>query len=202
MTNNIKQLISKCRDCIRVLQSQPANPMVTSPPSSHFGSFFSGGKDYLICIDHWSGYPFYQLLRPLASDATLKILTSWFNLFGWPSSIRSDGGLQFCGEFPRFCEKHGIGHELSASYNPKSNDLAEAGVKSVKNILRKCVSSRADPVFMLYQWQNVPRSDGYSPTQLMFGHCQRTCLPTLPSQVTPNDFHQAASSKDSAHTRT
>ena len=37
MTNDIKQVISTCRDCIRVLQSQPANPMVTSPPSSNFG---------------------------------------------------------------------------------------------------------------------------------------------------------------------
>ena len=37
MTNDIKQLASTCHDYIRVLQSQPANPMVTSPPSSHFG---------------------------------------------------------------------------------------------------------------------------------------------------------------------
>ena len=170
MINDIKQLVSTCRDCIRVLQSQLANPMVTSPPSSHFGFpmqhigldlFSFGGKDYLICIDHWSGYPFYQLLCSLISNAILKILTSWFNLFGWPSSIRSDGGPQFCGEFRCFCEKHGIRHELSAPYNPKSNGLAEAGVKSVKNILRKCASSGADPDFMLYECPNVPRSDGY-----------------------------------------
>ena len=146
MTNDIKQLVSSCPDCISVLPSQPANPMVTPSPSTHFAYpmqhvgldlFYYANKDYLICVDHWSGYPFYQLLRSLSSDAVIKVLTSWFNPFGWPSSIRSDGGPQFCGEFSRFCSSHGITHEISAPYNPKSNGLAEAGVKLVKNILGK-----------------------------------------------------------------
>ena len=91
--------------------------------------------------------------------------------------------------------------ELSAPYNPKSNVFAEAGVKSVKNILQKCISSGADADFMLYEWHNVLRSDGYSPSQLMFGRSQRTCLPSLPLQNPPIDFHQAAVSKDTIHTR-
>ena len=52
---------------------------------------------------------------------------------------------------------------------PKSNGLAEAGVKSVKNILRKSMSSGADADVMLYEWRNVPHSDRYILTQLMFG---------------------------------
>ena len=169
MTNDIKQLVSTCQDCVRVLPSQPANPMVTLSPSTHFGFpmqhigldlFSYAGKDYLICVDHLSGYPFYHLLRSLTSESVLKILSSWFNLFSWPSSIRSDGGPQFRGDFSRFCDKHNIRHELSAPYNPKSNGLAKAGVKSVKNILRKSMSSGADADFMLYEWRNVPLSDG------------------------------------------
>ena len=42
-------------------------------------------------------------------------------------------------------------------------------------------------------------SDGYSPSQLIFGHSQCTCLPSLPSQLTPINFNQAALSKDLAH---
>ena len=66
MTNDIQQMVSACTECTRVLPSQPANPMSTAPPSSHFGFpmqhvgldlFSFGGKDYLICVDHWSGYP-------------------------------------------------------------------------------------------------------------------------------------------------
>ena len=99
---------------------------------SRLDFFNYANKDYLICVDQWSGYPFYHHLRSLSSEAVLKVLTSWFNLFGWPSSIRSDGGPQFRGEFSRFCSSHAIS---------KSNGLAEAGVKSVKNILRKSASS-------------------------------------------------------------
>ena len=150
--------------------------------------FSFGGKDYLICVDHWSGYPLYQLLQSTTSDSVTRCLLFWFNLLGWPSSIRSDGGPQFRGNFSTFCNKHDIRHELSAPYNPKSNGLAKAGVKSVINILKKCVSSGADADFMLYKWRNVPRADGYSPSQLMFGQSQRTCLylclhRTLPSTL-------------------
>ena len=36
MVNDVKQLVSLCRECLRLLQSQPSNPMTTAPPS-HFG---------------------------------------------------------------------------------------------------------------------------------------------------------------------
>ena len=54
---------------------------------------------------------------------------------------------------------------------------------------------------MLYEWRNGPHTDGYSPSQLMFGRNQRTCLPSLPSQIPPIDFIKASSAKASAHLR-
>ena len=131
--------------------------------------FSYGGKQYLICVAHWSGYPLYSLLRSLNTDNIIAILINWFNILGWPLSIRSDGGPQFRGPFSSFCNKNNISHELAAPYNPKSNGLAEAGVKSVKCILRKSLHFNADPHSMLYEWRNVPRPDGYSPAQLLFG---------------------------------
>ena len=133
--------------------------MVILSPSSHFGypmqhvglNLFSfANKDYLICVDHWSGYPMYHLLMSLTSTSIIKTLSTWFNLFGWPSSIRSDGGPQFCGEFSCFCVSHDIKHEVSAPYNPKSNGLAEAGVKSVKNIIGEVFVSSIYNVCLLY----------------------------------------------------
>ena len=61
------------------------------------------------------------------------------------------------------------------------------------------MSSGADVDFML--WRKVPRSDGYSPTQHMFGRAQRTSLPTLPSQNVPVNFNMAAISKDDAQAK-
>ena len=52
---------------------------------------------------------------------------------------------------------------------------------------------------MLYEWRNVPRLDGYSPAQLMFGYRQRSCLPLLPCRNRPISFHEAADSKDNSH---
>ena len=208
MINDIKQLISRCTTCIRVQPSQPFSPMSTPPPSTHLGYpmqhvrldlFSYGGKQHLICVDHWSGYPLYSLLRSLNTDTIIAILTNWFNILGWPSSIRSDGGPQFRGPFSSFCNKNNISHELAAPYNPKSNGLAEAGVKSLKSILRKSLHSNADPHFMLYEWRNVPRADGYSPAQFLFGRRQRTNLPILPLQNHPINFNEAASSKDAMH---
>ena len=127
MINDIKQLVSRCTTCVRVQPSQPFSPMSTPPPSTHLGYpmqhvgldlFSYGGKQYLICVDHWSGYPLYSLLRSLNTDTIIAILTNWFNILGWPSSIRSDGGPQFRGPFSSFCNKNNISHELAAPYNP------------------------------------------------------------------------------------
>ena len=129
MTNDIKQQVSACRDCVRVLQSQRSNPMVTAAPSSHFGFpmqhvgldlFPFGGKDYLICVDNWSGYPLYRLLRSLISDAILKVLTNWFNMFGWSSFIRSDGGPQFRGNFPKLCKNMTSGMNYPLCITPRA----------------------------------------------------------------------------------
>ena len=143
----------------------------------------------------------YQLLHSLSSSSIIKTLSIWFNLFGWPSSIRSDGGPQFRGEFSTFCVSHDIKHEVSAPYNPESNGLAEAGVKLVKNILRKCATSGSSADTALYEWSNVPRADGYSPAQLMFGRAQRTSLPSLPGQCAPCLLYTSPSPRDRQKSR-
>ena len=77
--------------------------------------------------------------------------------------------------------------------------MAEAGVQSIKNILRKSHHSGADLEIMPYEWRNVPRMNGFSPAQLMFRRHQRSSLPILKSQNTPIDILQADVSQDKAH---
>ena len=85
--------------------------------------FDFGGKKHLICVDRWSGFPLYKQLQSQSTKAITDILASWFNVLGWPATIQSDGGPQFCGPFKAWCEKNQIAHELSAPYNPKSLSL-------------------------------------------------------------------------------
>ena len=59
----------------------------------------------------------------------------------------------------------------------------------------KAAISGEDPFTVLQELRNVPRQDGYSPAQLLFGRSQRTSLPTIPRQNTIN-FEAAAKCKD------
>ena len=86
--------------------------------------FDFAGKKHILCVDKWSGFPLFKRLQTQSTKAVTDILESWFNVLGWPSSIRSDGGPQFCGPFRDWCQKNNIKHELSAPYNPNSNGLA------------------------------------------------------------------------------
>ena len=80
--------------------------MSTDPPSASYGPpmahvgvdlFEFSGKQYLICVDKWSGFPVYKQLNTVTTRAVIGILEEWFNILGWPSTIRSDGGPQFLG---------------------------------------------------------------------------------------------------------
>ena len=126
-------------------------------------------------------------------------MESWFNVLGWPSSIRSDGGPLFCGPFHDWCQKNNIKHELSAPYNPKSNGLAKSAVKNVKFLLAKCSETGQDPHRALYEWRNIPRTNGYSPAQLLFGRQQYTSVPSLPIHHKFYDVKKASELRDNVH---
>ena len=87
-------------------------------------------------------------------------------------------------------------HELSAPYNSKSNGLAESAVKNVNFLLTKCADTDEDPHRALYEWRNIPRTDGYSPAQLLFGKQQYMYLPTLPVHHQFCNINEASAAKD------
>jgi len=122
-------------------------------------------------------------------------LVNWFNVLGWPAIIRSDGGPQFNNVFSKWCQDNNIKHELSAPYNPRGNGLAEAAVKNIKFLLKKCAYSGEDPDRAIYEWRNVPRLDGFSPAQLFFGRRQFTKVPCHNSQFNYIDGEAAKEAK-------
>ena len=114
MTNDIRTFVESCKQCFRRLPSQQHNPTSTSPPSESYGApmahvgldlFAFGGKQHLLCVDKWSGFPLYKALRSTTSQAVINTLGDWFNVLGWPAVIRSDGGPQFAGPFRQWCAK-------------------------------------------------------------------------------------------------
>ena len=148
-------------------------------------------QDWLVMVDRYSGYPFAQRLKSLSSESIFNICLNWFHDWGFPRIIRSDNGPQFRQKFGELCAEHFIAHETSSPYNPASNGLAEAAVKNVKFLLKKCLSAKENFSHALLHWRNVPRSDGISPSQAFLGRRQRTSLPDFCSHF--SDYKPAFS---------
>ena len=126
-------------------------------------------------MDQWSGYPLFHKLSSTTTSSIIKVLSEWFNMLGWQRFIQSDGGPQFRGEFVDFCAKFQIKHKVSSPYNPRANGLAELAVKTVKNMLKKCLEKGKDTDRALYEWRIFPRNTAF--LLLLFGRRQRMLLP-------------------------
>ena len=104
MSNDIRTMIDNCYQCQERRPSQQHNPHTMALLSAAFGApmahvflnlFDFGGKKHLNFVDRWSGFPLYKRLNPTSTQSVINILEAWFNILGWPSNIRSDGGPQF-----------------------------------------------------------------------------------------------------------
>ena len=146
-------------------------------------------------VDRYSGYIFVARLRKTHTQAITDQMWSWFRDFGLPTTCRSDGGPQFRGEFAEFCQRYSITHEVSSPYNPQSNGHAEAAVKNAKYLLEKHNGYSRQFEEGLLEWRNTPRSDGFSPAQMLFGYRQRTQLPALASAYQSIDQSKAQSTR-------
>ena len=105
-------------------------------------------------------------------------------------------GVQFQSEFSDFCDKYQIKNEVSSPYNPRANGLAESAVKTVKNMLKKCLEKGEDVERALYEWRNLPREHGFSPSQQLFSRRQRKLLPQPDSVYEQVSFEKAALAKN------
>ena len=189
MNNDIKTFVNACKECqilkpsiqkITMLKSQSyeeERPMETVGTDL----FSYKGKDYIVLVDRYSGFILCSDPLPRTSSSKIiSILDTWFQLFGFPQTIRSDGGPQYRSEFTDYCKSKNIKHEVSSPYNPQSNGLAESAVKIAKHLLIKCSESKENFQAALSFWRNVPKESGFSPAALFFGRQQQTALPSLP----------------------
>ena len=131
-------------------------------------------------VDRYSGFPFVAKLNSLTTSSIIKILTDWFNTFGWPERIRTDNGPQYRSEFDEFCKNFNIIHENSSPYFAQSNGLSEAAVKQMKHLMKKVNENNAEFSTRLLEFRNTQNISGKSPAQMFFGRRLRSQLPHLP----------------------
>ena len=68
-------------------------------PFEQVGSdlFQFGGHQHLLVVDRFSGYPLVKKLKRTNTMTIINVMSEWFNMLGWPRTMRSDGGPQFRG---------------------------------------------------------------------------------------------------------
>ena len=156
MRSHIQQEIDKCEPCQSLKPSLPKEPLINTtasfPMEKALADLFQfRSQHYLVLVDRYSGFPMVSKLRNLSSATVIRNLTELFDNYGWPLSIRTDGGPQFRTEFKTFCVPHDINHELSSPYHLESNGHAESVVKNVKHLMEKVKPSEFPSAFATWK---------------------------------------------------
>ncbi|XP_046396811.1 uncharacterized protein K02A2.6-like [Ischnura elegans] len=186
-SHQILEMISKCPECLerRPSRVEPLRPTETpARPWQMVGMdiFHSRGREYLVIVDYFSKYPEVAYLENTRATNVIAKIKSIFARHGIPQVVRTDNGPPFGGrEFQEFANKYGMDVVTSSPYYPKSNGLAEAAVKTVKNILAK----ERDPWLGFLAYRASPMESGYSPAELLMGRKLRTTLPFHPTKLNP-----------------
>ena len=202
MSQDIEKFVNNCSACQRLRSAQAIDHFIhttATEPMQAFSSdlFDFGGKSFLLAVDRFSGYPLVaKLSKTATSDVTIH-LDGWFAMFGYPLSIRTDGGPQFRTEFDEWCSQRGINHELSSPYHPQSNGHAEAAVKNIKHLIEKCNGYNDSFAIALSQYRLCPRAlQPESPARLFFGrHPRSVFLPRLADATDEHPVEQEGRSK-------
>ena len=198
---DIRDAVDKCEICARAAprqQKQPLQQPSTPNTAWHTVSadiFTLERKDYLVTVDALSGFFEVDRLKTLTSSETILKLRMAFARYGSPRRLLTDNAGQFTSrEFKEFTTQWRIEHRTSSPHFPRSNGLAESGVKVAKNIIKKAKESKSDVYQALLDHRNTPRmATGLSPAQVLFQHATRTT--TLPHCAPPTATEQQARQK-------
>ena len=206
MRSQVQEIVQDCADCARFNRAQPRDPPVEPEtdvedldPMESLGLdiFQYQGKYYLIVACLATGFTFCE---PLGKHTTCKETTEklkrLFESYGYPTTIRYDGGPHFQKEFRQMLKDFAIPETPSSPYNHSSNGLAERHVGVVKLLLKKCTASKQDFRSCLSALNSTSGSDGYSPSDLFYRRRLRTALPDFHRDV---DFVEGQKSRSRKH---
>ena len=155
---SVHLLVHKCIICRLLLASQGREPIIPGTtakgPMTDLGTdlFQIGYIYYLVMVDRYSNFHFVYKLSKLHTSSITKVLSDWFNTFGWPDR----------------------------PYNPQNNGLSESAVKQMKFLLEKTNENFSVFSSSLLEFSNTHNVPGKSPAQMLFERCLRGKLPHLP----------------------
>ena len=187
MNQDIYDRVSRCDTCQEYRSSQQQQPLLMHErPDRAWGKvgcdlFYLNQTAYLLIADYYSHFLEVEQLSGESSRQVIVHLKSQFARHGIPSTLMSDGGPQFKSEeFRQFVTEWDIKHVMSSPYFPRSNGLAENGVKIMKRLLSKAAQRGEDHYLALLAYRASPLAGGKSPAEMIFGRTLRTRLPSVP----------------------
>lgn len=195
MNEAIKQKVARCATC-QIYQYQqkkePLMPTTESAAKIPWGMvgvdlFALNGRDYLLINDYCSNFPETSLLTSTTSTSVILQMKSIFARHGIPLVVRTDNGPQFSSvEFAEFARGYGFEHQTSSPYYPRSNGMAECGVKTVKSLLKKAIEAKQDPYLALLNYRTTPMQSGKSPSDILYnGREVNTRLSAVTKSIVP-----------------
>jgi transposase InsO family protein len=137
----------------------------------------SDGYHYILVIhDIFTYFTDGIPLRDKAAATVADALLTWFSRFGYPKSIQSDQGREFCNAvILHLSSTLEIGYDLSAPHHPQSNARVERNIGTVKSKIATLAASTNKPwhtvlPLVISAINRIPRrSTGATPFFLLFG---------------------------------
>ena len=143
----------------------------------HVDFFHLDSRTFLILIDAFSRWVEVTHMRKTDAVSVIYALSIIFTRFGEPRLIVSDNGPPFNSkEFEQFCKDQQIELLHSPPYNPQSNGSAERWVRTVKEMMKKNLSSFSEESLqkLLFSIRNSPTTkDGFIPSERLLAYKPR-----------------------------
>ena len=132
---------------------------------------------------------FVERTKDKTTSSACKFMTRLGNMFGVPKEVRSDLGPAFRNTFTEWLKTLGVDHQVSSSFHPQGNGLAERKVQSVKTYLDKLgpiTGDKLDEVVLeINRTRSVIPGVG-SPMERFLGWTPRIPgIPSLQTVLTP-----------------
>ena len=156
---------------------------------------------FLVVVDSHSKWTEVKMMKSVTAEKTICCIRELFVTHGLPDTIVSDNGPTFTSaEFKQFLQDNGVRQVLIAPYHPASNGLAERGVQSFKEAMRKMSDKytlhQKLCMYLINQHVTPHPTTGVSPAELLMKRSLKTRLdlirPTLASRVEGAQSRQKA----------
>jgi len=200
MNSDIERLNAVCSACQKVRSQRPHPEELASTAATkrfksimvdYIGPISFGEEDpvhpipyhyILVILDRFS-----ELVELIASNDTTAETTAqcfvddWFNRYGIPELITTDGGSSFAGQVEKLIAFVQARHHISAPLHPEGHGSVERKNRDVEQTLRALLVHRSDwwTYLRAAQWalnSAYSRTLGCSPFFVVYGCNPRLCI--------------------------